>query len=286
MLLDLPNELLLIISANLDDVHDVYSLLQANRHLSHLLIPYLHTLACNSSSLSVVAYFWADVFKNEPLREILLSKGHPDVHTHKCTVPLRWAIKTGHEKLARLLLRGRDNEFATKTQYDKPARFLARGYFNDRFAEKSWALSLAVECGTVGIVRVLLEEGVGMYSRPTMLNSLKLAVVRGDEGIVGLLLDHGVEKWVGIMLHVAIQCQNGSMVRFLLERRANFGVKNDYGETRLHVVKDVEVARVLGNGAQINTGDKWGRAVGSTEVEMLLSIFEACMEEDIGAEAF
>lgn len=179
---------------------------------------------------------------------------------------LRWAVITGHEKLARLLLRaGADAGVAA-----------------------GWpVLHLAVKKGRTAIVKMLLEEGIDVNVLDDVgRGALYMAVERRDEEIARLLLDGGADvecrstaSGGGMVLHLAIDNDDEVMVRLLLERGADVHTRSDTGRTALHNTENLDVAKLLiERGVDIDARDDAGETAlqaaviwdGADMVELLL----------------
>ena len=150
-------------------------------------------------------------------------------------IPLSWAVRNGHEAIARLLL----EKGANLESKD------IKGYT---------PLSIAAFKGHEAIVRLLLEKGANLESENFIgYTPLSIAASKGHEAIVRLLLEKGANlEWYNFEdctpLSIAAYEGHEAIVRLLLEKGANFESKtlNDYTPLSLAASKGHEaVARLL-----------------------------------------
>lgn len=178
-LLHLPNELVLVISYNLN-TNDLSSLTKVNRRLSSLLEHRLCSL--QDQLLQIIAkedgktgLCCAVERNNEALVRLVLDRlVGVDVNETidiRGRVTLHWAAENGHVKLVKLLLQ-------------KGANFTAQTISGSTPLHKAVAHE--------AIVRMLLEKGADITARSAEgLTPLNAAVCVGNEQVVRLLLEKG-----------------------------------------------------------------------------------------------
>ncbi|KAF1934713.1 ankyrin, partial [Clathrospora elynae] len=107
-LLDLPNELLLKISENLESERDINAIAQANRRLYCLLDSYLYRYNIQQSGSS--ALLWAARHGQEATaHKLLREKANIQATNHDDQAPLLLAVENGHTQVVKLLLDKGDN---------------------------------------------------------------------------------------------------------------------------------------------------------------------------------
>lgn len=178
-LLRLPNELILMVSQNLN-ANDLNSLLKANRRLASLLA--LHLTVLQDTLLKRIAkedgktgLCSAVEHRNEALVRLVLEK-LANVNVNE-TIDIRgrttlhWAAENGHVKLVELLLDKGADSAAQSIDGSTP---LHKAIFDEP------------------ILRMLLESGADITARSAEgLTPLHTAVYAGNEQIVKLLLERG-----------------------------------------------------------------------------------------------
>lgn len=226
-LLRLPNELVLVISYNLN-VNDLSSLTKANRRLSSLLEHRLSFL--QDQLLQVVAkedgktgLCCAVERNNEALVRLVLDRlVGVDVNETidiRGRVTLHWAAENDHVKLVELLLQ-------------KGANFAAQTISGSTPLHKAVAHEL--------IVRMLLEKGADITTRSSEgLTPLNAAVCVGNERVVRLLLESGSDVEAATVLgetplHKAAWRGYGAIMMFVCSFNSEF-VRSNHIQVALGV---------------------------------------------------
>lgn len=167
-LLQLPNELLLVISRDLES-DDLNSFLQTNHRLASLLTPLLHKNAIEDRELS-----WAVRGGYAPLVKLLLENGKGGA----CFLigsPIHWAALYGHRAVIEQLL-DMGVDISQKDLSGESALF--------------WA----VRSGREATVSFLLERGADINEKGRLGSSLlQVATNNGFEGLARLLIASGVD---------------------------------------------------------------------------------------------
>lgn len=188
LLLDLPNELLLLIPTFLEDDCNINALLQTCRQLSVLLNRYLYEHNVRHSHATALE--WAAKHGQETTARRALEAGAPlnAVHEEKW-LPFALACIHGHEAIVRLLLdHGVD-----------PDPVSGWGNFDevhDIPTTDDWGypMMMAAQRGRESVVRLLLAHGAAPDT-PTEDEDtpLRVAAISGHLSIVKLLADAGAD---------------------------------------------------------------------------------------------
>jgi ankyrin repeat protein len=175
LLPNLPNELLLCISENLQSEGDINAFSQTNRRLHDVLNTYLYRH--NVQRLGSSGLWWAAKNGQEVTAQRFLEED-TDVDakdTPNNRTPLNWAAEKGHKVVAKLLLDTGKVDADSKNK-------------------DGWTpLLLAARGGHEAVVKLLLDTGkVDADSKNEFgLTPLLLAAWNGHEAVVKLLLDTG-----------------------------------------------------------------------------------------------
>lgn len=152
--------------------------------------------------------------------------------------------------------------------------------------EMRYDLWNAVREGSYGEVLSLLERGANANSRFAGQSVLFVASANGRLDIVELLLLYGADVDEGGFreppLMRAIINKHKNIVAYLLKKSANPNIQSAYGNSCLHIVNDVEIARLLLDSnydlTLINqnklTAKEYARALGRTEISNLIEQYE------------
>lgn len=250
-LLDLPTELILEISKNLE-TRDLYSLLRTNRYLSVVLSPSLLKHAIQVDRHFITALFFAAANKNEEMIRSLLEKCEVSIMIGKAPT-LYSSICLGcrsHKAVEYLMENGADSIIQD----------LLRG---------GTALHWAAECGHEAIFESLLKKGASTEICDSEGGSvLSWAAYGGNSKIVRLLLERGVDindhSSLGV-IHTAAAEGHEELVRLFLDNGASIDVLNSLEETPLLVAVSANeqnvVKSLLTRGANINTMDRMRNSV-------------------------
>lgn len=148
--LDFPNELLLLVSANITRPRDIYALLRANQRLSHLLLPHLHRLAVQDKD-GMNALLWASLHGHDGLIAHTLAagfgvnvRGRADDYDGK--TPLYRAVQSGSLTAVKLLLAHGADPYVPTFTYATPLHEAA-GYGSEDMV----ALILAADDAVIEI---------------------------------------------------------------------------------------------------------------------------------------
>lgn len=169
-LLQLPNELLLVISRDLES-DDLNSFLQTNHRLASLLTPLLHKIAIEERELP-----WAVRCGYAPLAKLLLENGK-DAECYLIGSPVHWAAFYGHRAVIEQLLDlDMGFDISQKDQSGESALF--------------WA----VRSGREETVSFLLERGADINEKGRLGSSLlQVATNNGREELARLLVARGAD---------------------------------------------------------------------------------------------
>ncbi|KAJ5090288.1 hypothetical protein N7532_008972 [Penicillium argentinense] len=221
-LLDLPDELLCMVSDYLDDECTISVLLQVSRRFYLVLSPTLYRFNVRVSFGDALA--WAAAKGNETTARYALEAGaSPTIPASNDRLPMATASLLGHEAVVRLLLdRGVDPNRPSQIKGQSQGPPGAVDHY------ESSPISMAASGGHENIVRLLLEHGAApdvrcwVHEEPDQVSPLSLAVERGRLSIVKLLVSLGCDihflgpHGEGLLADAA---SNGHLevVRFLLE---------------------------------------------------------------------
>lgn len=261
-LLDFPNELLIIVGANLDHPCDIYALMRTCRRVTSLLISRLHELAILDKD-GMNALLWAASKGYEGLIRLLLGKGFninirgwSDDYDGK--TPLYRAVQSGNVAAAKLLL-------------DKGAKV---GMTDNKLAT---ALHEAAAYGSEEMVTLLLDRGASILAgdnyRSTPIHwaascknekTLKLLLQQGSSTNNHQIHSHDITGQTALHSTISVTTHKDStppdkVVKLLLEHGAPINSYNRDRQTPLHLaVKtdlDSVVAILLQHGASIHAPD-------------------------------
>ncbi|KAH8155542.1 uncharacterized protein LAJ45_00552 [Morchella importuna] len=167
-LLQLPNELLLVISRGLKP-NNLNSFLQTNHRLASLLTPLLHRIAIEERELS-----WAVRGGYAPLVKLLLENGK-DTECFLMGSLIHWAALYGHRAVIEQLL-DMGFDISQKDQSGESALF--------------WA----VKSGREETVSFLLERGADINEKGRLGSSLlRVATDNGCKELARLLVARGAD---------------------------------------------------------------------------------------------
>lgn len=284
LLLDFPNEIVLLVGENLDP-HGLSALLAANRHLFFLLTPLMHRLAAQDKG-GQPALYWAAAEGHAPLAKLLLGKGAAIDARDTRTVfesALHCAAKCGQDEVLTLLLEhGAEVDcldaygatplfWAAKNECASTVLVLLRkgadGAVRNLAGETM--VHYAAYSGFEEVVRLLLEEGgvdVDIRDRETDETPLHHAVQSGSGDVVRLLLDKGADMAAASILDetpLIAATAHWSMFQILLERGPDIAASNRRGATALHYATQCDNAQVavalLDMGTDIDARDNDGK---------------------------
>ncbi|PQE30756.1 hypothetical protein CJF32_00005960 [Rutstroemia sp. NJR-2017a WRK4] len=158
---------------------------------------------------------WAVAAENDEIVQLLLAHETSAAELQKNSAPLWWASRTGNLIIARLLLeKGANLELQNKEHQNRTL------------------LSLAVEDGHIGIVRLLLEHGARVYTRDSLGQTpLWWAIEAGRTPMIRLLLEKGagtelMDAAHGLLL-TAVEGGNYENVELLLKQGPNLSIMPD-----------------------------------------------------------
>lgn len=257
-LLDFPNELLLLIAENIDDVKSLNALLRVNRRLASLLTPHFHQRAAQDKD-GIPALLWAAWRGHESLVRLLLDMG-ADIdmqHAEDKKTALHKAVWYEHEAVLRVLLDKGANIHAKASHGYTVLHLVAIGTRNsseaiarlllDRGADpdvqderKVTPLHLVVQqtgAGLVTIAKLFLEKGAKRNARNGSGDTpLHHATRFGRKEMVSLLLEKGadinaLDYFGDTALHIAIQQRNEAVAGILLDHGADPFVPDVEGNT-------------------------------------------------------
>ncbi|XHF99519.1 hypothetical protein AWENTII_003020 [Aspergillus wentii] len=251
MLLDLPNELILLIANNLPQA-DINALQQTNHQLHTLFEDFLYhynALYCGSSVLALAAWEGLDSVAEKSLRQ----KGDPMVKLEKLRgeepsdIPissLHAAARGGHVGVVRLMLDyGADIE----------AKCLDAGLDDDAEGEgeeyelRCWdedgatPLTVAAEFDHTEVFELLIERGANIEARDLRNKTpLHRATETGCTRIVKRLLELGAVvdarcKYGNTPLSQAARGRNAEIIRILLAAGADIEARNHTNRTPLYL---------------------------------------------------
>ncbi|KAJ5750724.1 hypothetical protein N7533_007752 [Penicillium manginii] len=230
--LDLPAELIHVISEFLDDEHAINSLLRTNKRLFALLNHslYLH----NAQSPHPTALEWAARHGFErTVRHALKAGISPTEAYEENWVPLALACIHGHEDVARLLLElgvdpdlGEGEEWYRFNNDDDP--------IDDDHHHKG-LVALAICGGHESIVKLLIKFKAPIDPQTAWDEeaSLGLAVIAGHLPIIKLLVENGckLEDTLSPLISYAVISGNFEIAEYLLDQ----GAGPDLEETESYI---------------------------------------------------
>lgn len=288
LLLDFPNEIVLIVAENLD-AQGLSALLAANRHLLLLLTPLMHRLAAQDKD-GQPALYWAAAEGHVPLAQRLLESGAPvDARSTRAVFDsaLHCAAKYGQDGVLAVLLAHGAEVDCLDTYGATPLFWAAR---NDRGSTVAILLGRGADAairnlagetmvhyaaysGHGEVVRLLLEDGgvdVDIRDHETGETPLHHAVQSGSGDVVRLLLEKGADIAAASNLDetpLIAATAHWAMFQILLERAppdvAAAAAPNRRGATALHYAAQCDntqvVAALLDMGADIDARDNDGK---------------------------
>lgn len=284
LLLDFPNEIVLLIGENLNP-KSLSAFITANRHLFSLLTPLMNRLAAQDKD-GQPALYWAAAEGHAALARLLLKMGAPiDARSTQIVFEsaLHCAAKYGQDEVLTLLLEnGAEVDcldaygatplfWAAKNEYGSAVKILL-GKGADagiRNLAGETMIHYAAYSGYEEVVRILLEEGgvdVDIRDHETDETPLHHAVQSGSGDVVRLLLDKGADITAASILDetpLIAATAHWSMFKILLERDPDITASNRRGTTALHRAAQCDntqvVVAVLDMGANIDARDNDGK---------------------------
>ncbi|GIK04399.1 hypothetical protein Aspvir_008482 [Aspergillus viridinutans] len=188
-LLSLPNELLEIISENLQFECDLNALAKANRALYNLLNPCLYRFNVLQKGSSAVSWA-AERGRPETLQKLIQEGANLNIRVdnHALAQPLLTAAMEGHIEVVKVLL---DHGIPPDQIHDPADNEDETGYDQTRLTALGWAAAR----GHKDVFELLLARGASpTWTEPYQKESiLMLAVEGGNPDIVRRLLEVGCE---------------------------------------------------------------------------------------------
>lgn len=216
--LDLPTELIHIISGFLDDDYTINCLVQTNRRLFTLLNPalYLH----HAQSEDPIALEWAARHGFERTARYALEAGiSPNEFHDEKWLPLPLACIYGHEGVVRILLKH-------GVDFDAPVEWCRFEDDDDRFTNEDYGYpaALAARRGHESILKLLMEYDAPIDEETERDDTpLGMAAGAGHLSIVKFLVDQGCEIDMQSVPPLCLAAESGHLeiVRYLLEEEAD-----------------------------------------------------------------
>lgn len=313
LLLNFPNEIVLLVGENLD-AQSLGALLAANRHLSLLLTPLMHRLAAQDKD-GQPALYWAAAEGHVPLALHLLGRGAPiDARGTRAVFDsaLHCAAKYGQDGVLAVLLEHGAEVDCLDTYGATPLFWAARngrgstvGILLQRGADAAirnlageTMVHYAAFSGHRAVVRRLLEDGGGVdvdiRDHETGETPLHHAVQAGSGDVVRLLLEKGADMAAASALDetpLTAATAHWPMFRILLERAPDIAAPNRRGTTALHSAAQSDntqvVAALLDLGADIDARDNDGKtaiifAAGRGSEELFRALLDRGADISIG----
>ncbi|KAL7951964.1 ankyrin repeat-containing domain protein [Trichoderma barbatum] len=173
------------------------------------------------------------------VKYLIAKESNPDVRDRQCRSPLWWAAINGHAEVVEIILkeRGIDIEVKDNIYSHTPLR-------------------LAVDRGTLSVVKLLLDKGAGVESGNRELSSRWR---KGTTISPNYFLTKGIRYSA---LHIAYNNRLYDMLKLLLEKGADANVQDGMGCTVLHYAaslgQSIVVQLLLANGADIRARTEHG----------------------------
>ena len=247
---DLPNELILLLTAHLEHTDEINALCCTNRWLHELLNPVLYKCSTTSRNGGYTLEWAARCGELSTARLILQAGVPPNACGGEQWQPLALATIHGHIEIIKLLLdHGVDpcsiNNNWTNQNWKRPqfhpGQSAEEEHFKKGFQKEGHPLSLAASAGQLSVIKLLLQYGVPSDLRSTGDEkhiALHLAARKGHIDIVRILADVGssIDALTGSgFTPLALAANKGylDIVRFLLEHGADPNIPSSNGSTLL-----------------------------------------------------
>lgn len=251
-LLDLPNEIIYLISDSLDS-HNLNSFIKTNHYLSAVLTPLLNKRAIRGLPLKLID---AAAHGYEHLTKLLLDNGaNVNAQDESRRTALSSAIGGHHLSVAKLLLEGgADADILAEGKYTVLGYLLSPGYARYRGYDPEW-VEEAVE--------LLLDSGAGVNTKagPNRATPLCIAAEQGRMEIIKLLLERGADPTAkdkngdSVLTYATCSQSRGlekpeALVELLLDNGADINSQNLKGHTPffgLATSSRIDVVKLLAN---------------------------------------
>ncbi|KAL4780628.1 ankyrin repeat-containing domain protein [Aspergillus varians] len=265
--LNLPNELILLLTSHLEYEYEINALCRTTRWLHELLNPilYKHSITQRKGGYMLE---WAAINGSASTARLILETGAPPgACGGECWQPFALAAMHGHSEIIGLLYEHGVDPLATDNDW--------KNHLDDDPDVEDWEeghpLSMAASNGHVSVVNLLLKYGVppdlptGNFKKRTALH---LAAEQGHLDVVRVLVDAGspINAQDGdggvTPLELAALEDHLDIVQFLVSRGADPNMAIRYGGTSLCLASysaDIEIVRCLLDGATLDPFDPDGQ---------------------------
>jgi ankyrin repeat protein len=223
--------------------------------------------------------------RTQIIRQLLDAGVEIDSESHYDSTAMVIAASQGHEGLVSYLFE-RGATVTARDGFERTALCWAAGNCSSPFFQKllekapkellqellqdeddlgRTPLSYAAECGNLGVVQLLVEQGTDLIGPNRKYTPLRVAIADERDDVVQFLLDAGAcpnecqtpRQYAPLPL--AAELGHGEAVRMLLEKGADFNYVLPWGDTPLQLAAwkghyDV-VKRLLDAGAPVDAGD-------------------------------
>ena len=168
------------------------------------------------------------------------------------------AAESGDSKAVTDLLDSKKQTYPAEIDSKSYNCFKSPPNLENRSLDDWTALHMAVNCGHVSVVEILLNHNANIEAQTSMLRTpLHLSCMRGNIEIVKLLVNcqasiNSTDHELNTPLHYASEHGFPDIVSFLLDRNPDIFVKNIHNLTCIDVTNSVEIRKIFEDKGFIN----------------------------------